>query len=105
MLFVKVLLSLVISLLAHFKLITNSPLVSHSDIGSNDHGGKEVGGREMKVSKIKKEKTEKKGKSKKEKVSKVKKTKGSSSKTEVVCKKENDRELDMLGFNIDSDNI
>jgi len=105
MLCVKVWLSLAISLLAHFKLIVSSPLVSHSDIGSNDHGGKEVGGREMKVSKIKKEKTEKKGKSKKEKVSKVKKTKGSSSKTEVVCPEINDRRLDMLGFNIDSGNL
>ena len=107
MLCVKVWLSLAIYLLAHFKLIVSSPLVSLSDIGSNDHGEKEVqvGGREMKESKIKKKKTEKKGKSKKEKVSKVKKTKGSSSKTEVVCPEINDRRLDMLGFNIDSDNL
>ena len=56
MLCVKVWLSLVISLLAHFKLIVNSPLISLSDSGRNDHGEKEVqvGGREMKELKIKK---------------------------------------------------
>ena len=54
MLCVKVWLSLVISLLAHFKLIVSSQLVSLSDIGRNDNGEKEVqvGGREMKESKI-----------------------------------------------------
>jgi len=114
MLCVKIWLSLTITLLAHFELVVSSPLVSLSDIGSNDHGEKEVGGREMKELKIKKEKTEKKGKSIKKKVSKVKKSKELSSKSEVVesfskpevvCPEESDRQLDMLGYYIDSDNL